>query len=642
MEGKRIMTNSNYYHKSTLENNISKKHLLIFSSLLFSILLFAPLTPDADATHKITNDLVGDVTITYDLIPAETNQIFYRDSTNSDPQPTAQEIGETIQLDASTIKAGFVTISITEEDSNLNPSAMDVILSSATSTTSGLDETPVTLKETGNDTGLFTGILLVAPGGGDGVLPLGLGDEITVLYEPQHDPSEKDDAGNIIGLGVGRLSAEIRGVSGPGTVDISHTTSIEGPCKFVTATHPVGIKFSPGITADNMTVTISYANKAEGSPLPDELDMGYRFDKSSTWRTMDFETPLLVNTAAKTISATIEPVERRTIFGKLVSNFEGQYALGRVLADCPGGGGGGIARAGFVVNTLAGAGSLVGLFSGGSGGGAVPTFGDASVLVLGNPSDGFGGVISEDGNSLDSTKIVKTGDTVAFRFPLHENQGINNLERFILHYNFEGENYDASTIDSQILYERGNKLTIVDPHEKIESAEVKISEVDPWNLLVIANIVFKNPFNTSILVESWDLDRNSGKKLYADSLVVEPSILLADEQKILNEPSSILTSEEAIEETELTEIPVWVKSNALWWKQKQIDDSDFMAGIQYLIKKSLIEIDENDLSNSQTSKEIPVWISDVAGLWADDSISDEEFVNAMQWLISNGILEVKQ
>ena len=43
---------------------------------------------------------------------------------------------------------------------------------------------------------------------------------------------------------------------------------------------------------------------------------------------------------------------------------------------------------------------------------------------------------------------------------------------------------------------------------------------------------------TSILVESWDLDRNSGKKLFPDALqVVEPSVLLADAPKVLNEPT---------------------------------------------------------------------------------------------------------
>jgi len=92
-----------------------------------------------------------------------------------------------------------------------------------------------------------------------------------------------------------------------------------------------------------------------------------------------------------------------------------------------GGGGGGLVRPGLVVNIIAGA----GLFGGGSGGGANPTFGDGTVLVLENQSDGFGGTISDgDDISLDSTKVVKVGDEVVLRFELYENQGINNLERF--------------------------------------------------------------------------------------------------------------------------------------------------------------------------------------------------------------------
>jgi len=308
-----------------------------------------------------------------------------------------------------------------------------------------------------------------------------------------------------------------------------------------------------------------------------------------------------------------------------------------------GGGGGGLVRPGLVVNVLAGSGSLIGLFTGGSGGGAHPTFGDASLIVLENPTGGLGGVISDGTlNSLESTKVVETGDTAVFRFELYENQGITNLERFKMFLNFEGENYDASTIDTHITYKRGGEITIVDPHEKIEKAEIEILQVDPWNLIVNVKIIFKNTFNTSILVDSWDLDRNSGKKLFPDVLeVVEPSISLADAQKVLNEPTPDLTLQ-VITETELTEIPVWIKSNALWWNQKQIDDSDFMAGIEYLIKKSLTEIDQNNFSYSETSKETPLWISDVAGMWANDSITDEEFIDAMKWLITNGILQVQQ
>jgi len=67
-----------------------------------------------------------------------------------------------------------------------------------------------------------------------------------------------------------------------------------------------------------------------------------------------------------------------------------------------------------------------------------------------------------------------------------------------------------------------------------------------------------------------------------------------------------------------------------------------VAGIKYLIEKTIIEIDEDELSNTVSSTEMPVWIRDIAGLWADDSITDEEFVGAMQWLINNGILEIQQ
>jgi len=86
-----------------------------------------------------------------------------------------------------------------------------------------------------------------------------------------------------------------------------------------------------------------------------------------------------------------------------------------------GGGGGGLVRPGLVVNIIAGA----GLFGGGSGGGANPTFGDATILVLDDQSDGFGGTISDgDDISLDSTKVVKVGDEVVLRFELYENQGM--------------------------------------------------------------------------------------------------------------------------------------------------------------------------------------------------------------------------
>jgi len=38
------------------------------------------------------------------------------------------------------------------------------------------------------------------------------------------------------------------------------------------------------------------------------------------------------------------------------------------------------------------------------------------------------------------------------------------------------------------------------------------------------------------------------------------------------------------------EIPDWVKNNAGWWADGQIDDNSFVQGIQFMIKVGLMKI----------------------------------------------------
>jgi len=598
--------------------SIDQRPVFLFAIILASIFVVGFFPSIVDAAHPPENDSVSKSLV------AGSNIVSFRDITNIMEQSSA------VSVDSSTIKAGFITIIVEEKDANLDSTGIDVVLSSATSTSSGLEKVTIELTETGVNSGTFTGPLTVTPFGPttDSTLELGPGDDISVFYDPEPD-------------GVGRFNLDVDVTSGTADVEISDyifdETRLFDTCAvggFDIYTQPVNVAVTGSPTIGDTTITLSFVNAVD-PPGFDKLDILYRPIPTAADPTPDFTSlggGAVFPPPFTTIKSTINPPE-----------LEGQYAIGASVG-CIGGGGGGLVRPGLVVNTLVGSGSVLGLFTGGSGGGAKPTFGDASLLVLENIAEGFGGTISEgDDISLDSTKVVNTGDTVVMRFNLAENQGINNLERFRMFLNFEGENYDASIIDTHITYERGGVITIVDPHEKIENAEIEILTEDPWNLIVNVQIIFKNPFNTSILVDSWDLDRNSGKKLFPDVLQVEePSVLLADTQIEFETSESILTTTEDMTETKLTEIPVWVKSNALWWKQKQIDDSDFMAGIKYLVQKTIIEIDESELSTSATSSEIPVWIRDVAGMWADYSITDEEFVNAMKWLLSNGILEVQQ
>jgi hypothetical protein len=87
-------------------------------------------------------------------------------------------------------------------------------------------------------------------------------------------------------------------------------------------------------------------------------------------------------------------------------------------------------------------------------------------------------------------------------------------------------------------------------------------------------------------------------------------------------------------------IPTWIKNNAGWWADDKIGDSDFVQGIQYLIKNGIMKIPSTTPSSSTGSNEIPIWIKNNAGWWAKGQISDNDFVQGIQWLITNGIMKI--
>ncbi len=89
-----------------------------------------------------------------------------------------------------------------------------------------------------------------------------------------------------------------------------------------------------------------------------------------------------------------------------------------------------------------------------------------------------------------------------------------------------------------------------------------------------------------------------------------------------------------------TNIPGWIKNNAEWWSQDQIDDKSFVTGIQYLINKDIMKIPPTAKGTGSGSDEIPGWIKNNAGWWADGQIDDKSFVTAIQWLITNGIIKL--
>lgn len=100
-----------------------------------------------------------------------------------------------------------------------------------------------------------------------------------------------------------------------------------------------------------------------------------------------------------------------------------------------------------------------------------------------------------------------------------------------------------------------------------------------------------------------------------------------------------LASSDTTTDSKTFEIPIWIRNNANWWAEDQIDDETFVGGIQFLIKEDILRIPTTQVTSTGTD-EIPTWIKNNAGWWGEGLISDEDFINGIEYLVSNGIIRV--
>ena len=85
-------------------------------------------------------------------------------------------------------------------------------------------------------------------------------------------------------------------------------------------------------------------------------------------------------------------------------------------------------------------------------------------------------------------------------------------------------------------------------------------------------------------------------------------------------------------------IPQWIKNNAGWWAEDQIDDASFVQGIQYLIQKEIMKIPKATNTQNAENKDIPQWIKNNAGWWAKGQITDSDFVSGIEYLVDHKII----
>ena len=88
-------------------------------------------------------------------------------------------------------------------------------------------------------------------------------------------------------------------------------------------------------------------------------------------------------------------------------------------------------------------------------------------------------------------------------------------------------------------------------------------------------------------------------------------------------------------------VPSWIKNNAKWWSENQIDDNTFTNGIRFLITEKIVNIPTLSSQASEiTQEKVPVWIKNNAKWWSEGLISEDDFVKGIEFLVSGGIIQV--
>jgi len=89
------------------------------------------------------------------------------------------------------------------------------------------------------------------------------------------------------------------------------------------------------------------------------------------------------------------------------------------------------------------------------------------------------------------------------------------------------------------------------------------------------------------------------------------------------------------------EIPGWIKNNAKWFADGSVGESDFTKGIEYMIKEKIMKISKlPDAKPGASETKVPDWIKNNAKWWSEGQIDDNSFVQGIQYLVEHGIIRV--
>jgi len=190
---------------------------------------------------------------------------------------------------------------------------------------------------------------------------------------------------------------------------------------------------------------------------------------------------------------------------------------------------------------------------------------------------------------------------------------------------------DMPIILEKQTYSYGEKISVSGQVHK-DFGETKYSTLiyDQNNVLVdFSNGFFDSDGSYLQTIEAkgatWDMNGNYQIKLvYAVPSKVAATNFQFSNNFIVNENSQV--------------IPDWIKNVGDYWCNGQIDDSEFINAVQYLIKIEVIEL-KNTVSDT-FSNHVPKWVKNNACWWSDDKIPDVDFIFGIEYLVNIGTIRV--
>lgn len=226
----------------------------------------------------------------------------------------------------------------------------------------------------------------------------------------------------------------------------------------------------------------------------------------------------------------------------------------------------------------------------------------------------------------ENVELVMSGKTpegVAQRFALESSNSDSEMLVEMHIMGFENE-FDANQVHTkylEFLKENFDEIKIQDKTTSRCKAFSANEETDNESSAIVCT-------NDRFMIISTAQQRG-GKVIENGMELVTPKVAIAFMQFSLSK----------IDQQNSIIIPEWIKNNAKWWAQGQVEDNEFILSIEFLISKNIIKINQENQPTGSNNV-IPDWVRTNALWWTEDKISDRDFVRGLEHLIQIGIIKI--